>query len=292
MASDEVFMKGDIAVFAAEMKKLINNKETGDIRFLIGPNRKPIFAHRCILAARCDVFRAMFADQAQKNTTQDAEIPFVLSDITPDIFLALMEFLYTNCVTLNGKIAIDVLGSSIEYGLEELRKLCVEYLIDNLSVNNAAETMQASVTYGQDELRDKTMDYIEQNTENIFKTKGFHEMSEEAISYVMTSDKLDIDEVDVISAVREWATVNSVVIGKPITEVSKSVAQHIRLPLLSPDELTEVEKENKKDNLIPVECVSFAWKFHVFKKGEKGNALTTKRKGTKPRESHKGLDAL
>lgn len=55
-----------------------------------------------LLSARCDVFRAMFMDQASQQT-YDRDVPFVLSDITPDIFLAVMEFIYTNCVTLNSK---------------------------------------------------------------------------------------------------------------------------------------------------------------------------------------------
>ena len=34
--------------------------------------------------------------------------------------------------------------------------------------------------------------------------------------------------------------------------VAKPVVQHLRLPLLSPEELKAVEEENKKDGLIPV----------------------------------------
>lgn len=75
-----------------------------DIKFLIGPNRKPIYGHRCILANRCAVFRAMFQDQAQRAGQVDKDIPFVLADMTPDIFLAMMEFVYTNCVTLTPKV--------------------------------------------------------------------------------------------------------------------------------------------------------------------------------------------
>lgn len=73
-----------------------------DIKFLIGPNRKAIYGHRILLSARCDVFRAMFLDQASQQIT-DKEIPFVLADITPDIFIAVLEFIYTNCVTLSSK---------------------------------------------------------------------------------------------------------------------------------------------------------------------------------------------
>ena len=78
-----------------------NSHIFSDIKFLIGPSRKTVHAHRCILSARCEVFRAMFTDQSHKH--KDGEVPFVLSDMTPEIFLAMMEFIYTNCVTLNQK---------------------------------------------------------------------------------------------------------------------------------------------------------------------------------------------
>ena len=35
-------------------------------------------------------------------------------------------------------------------------------------------------------------------------------MSDEALAVALASDNLNIDEVDIIKAVREWATVNSV----------------------------------------------------------------------------------
>lgn len=42
------------------------------------------------------------------------------------------------------------------------------------------------------------------------------------------------------------------VLGKPISEIAKRVVEHIRLPLLSPDELKEVDEECLKDRLIAV----------------------------------------
>merc|ERR1719495_346408 len=94
--------------------------------------------------ARCEVFRAMFTDQSHKYN--DPAVPFVLADLTPEIFLPMLEYIYTNCVSLNSKTAVDVLGTSIEYGLDGLKQLCVDYLRENLAVTNACDAMQAAVT--------------------------------------------------------------------------------------------------------------------------------------------------
>lgn len=55
----------------------------------------------------------MFLDQATQQST-DKEVPFVLSDITPDIFLAVLEFIYTNCVTLSSKnVRLEIVSEFI-----------------------------------------------------------------------------------------------------------------------------------------------------------------------------------
>ena len=94
-----------------------------DIRFVVGEERQTIYAHKCQLAARCEVFRAMFAVQKDEAATESPSAPLVLSDIKPTIFLAVLEFVYTNCSSLSTEIVIDVLAASIEYGLDGLTKV-------------------------------------------------------------------------------------------------------------------------------------------------------------------------
>lgn len=43
-----------------------------------------------------------------------------------------------------------------------------------------------------------------------------------------------------------------VVLGKSVSEVARNVIVWVRLPILSPDEIEKLEKDNRKDNLIPV----------------------------------------
>ena len=42
------------------------------------------------------------------------------------------------------------------------------------------------------------------------------------------------------------------VLGKPVSEVAKNVIIWVRLPILTPEELEKLEKDNKKDSIIPV----------------------------------------
>ena len=90
-----------------------------DIGFLVGEERQVICGHRCLLSARCEVFRAMFAVQKE----EEHSAPLVLTDIKPKIFLAVLEYIYTNCCSLNTELVIDILAASIEYGLDGLTKV-------------------------------------------------------------------------------------------------------------------------------------------------------------------------
>ncbi|EDO43962.1 predicted protein, partial [Nematostella vectensis] len=263
-----------------------------DVKFIVGPNRKVVYANRCILAARCEVFRAMLGsdpDREGRQKSAEPDIPLVLADVSPEVFSSILEFLYTNTCTLNSNSVsvMDIMGSAMEYGLLQLQKICEQYIAETLAVNTASGAMQIAVTYNQEELQARCTEFIELNTPEVFKTKGFHELSEEALEILLLSDKLNIDELDLISSIREWATVNAVVGSTSVAETAAKVVRHIRLGLLTPEELRQIEIDNEKDNLIPVLMISEAWKFHALRKSPTLSAATIPpkpRAGTRPRD--------
>ncbi|XP_038269710.1 BTB/POZ domain-containing protein 19 isoform X2 [Dermochelys coriacea] len=186
--------------------------------------------------------------------------------------------------------ALEVLTSAVEYGLDDLRKLCVEFLVGALSVELVCEALQAAVTYGQMDLQEHCLVFVEDHTREVVQTRSFHELSGAALVVVLHSDRLAIDEPDLIRAVREWAHVSSAVLERPVAEVAAGPVRELRLPLLSPRELAALESHNQRDPLIPVECIAEAWKCHVLRKGRGApSRLCQCRRGTQPREHHSYL---
>ncbi|XP_072275387.1 BTB/POZ domain-containing protein 19 [Pyxicephalus adspersus] len=274
------------------LRGLINNAQFSDVSFVVGKERQVIHAHRCILACRCPVFQRMFSHQLQaERSPQELQVPFVLADTTPSVFLAVIEFIYTNSVTLTCDIALEVLTSAVEYGLDELRKLCVDFIGQSLSVELACEAFQAAVTYGQTDLRQRCLAFIERHTQEIVRTQSFRELSDLGIVSILQSDRLTLDEVPLIRAVREWAHVSSVVLDMPVAEVAQDAVRELRLFLLSPEELTTLERENAKDELIPEIQIAQSWKFHALKKViDSEPHIFRRRRGTLPRDHHRYLD--
>ena len=54
----------------------------------------------CHLLCRCEVFRAMFSTPS----TSDDNAPLILSDVKPIVFMAVLEFIYTNSCNLTTDI--------------------------------------------------------------------------------------------------------------------------------------------------------------------------------------------
>ena len=281
--SKEKILYGDPDAFAEEMSKMIDDEEWSDIKFLVGDERRVICSHRSMLAARCAVFRAMLSVPPSEG--EDPGTPLVLSDISPPIFLSVLEFIYTNSCKLSSEIVSEVLRAAIEFGLDGLRRICVQFMRENMSVDTVCEYIQAALLYEQVDLQGECLGYIEERTEDVFKTNAFREISDEALSFILQSDLLNIDEVEVLSRVKEWAGVNAVASSKSLGDTVEKVIGHVRFPLLDQEYLTLVEKENEVKRYIPVSLISSAWRYHARKEVDSNNPQLCPRRGTVPRES-------
>ncbi|XP_032552908.1 BTB/POZ domain-containing protein 19 isoform X2 [Chiroxiphia lanceolata] len=265
-------LQGDVSAFTSALRTLVNNPQFSDVTFVVGPEQQKVFAHRCVLACRCQAFWGMLTQvpvgSQDSSSSVPAQGPFILGNVQPEVFLAVIEFLYTNSVTLNDHIALEVLTSSVEYGLQDLCKLCVKFIKDTLSVEQVCEALQAVV-----------------------RTQGFRELSDVVLARVLRSDRLAVDELDLVQAVREWAHVSSAVLERPVPEVAALPVRELRLPLLAPSELVTLESHNQRDLLIPVESIAAAWRAHALRKGSGvPSRLCRPRRGTRPRDHHRHLE--
>lgn len=85
-----------------------------DVMFVVGQEQQKVFAHRCVLACRCQAFRGMLSQAPVGNQDSSSSVPpqgpFILGNVQPEVFLAVIEFLYTNSVTLNSHIVSGDMG--------------------------------------------------------------------------------------------------------------------------------------------------------------------------------------
>lgn len=285
---EEKLMRGDQTSFYSLMRKrCINQKDFSDITFVVGSKKQTIAAHRCILSARSEVFRSMFIQQSIH--AGDHEVPYVLGDLRPEVFLTTLDYMYTNCCTLTPDLVSDVMATAIDYGLDGLRRLCVRYMLDTMTDEVVCAQLQCAAVHGQEDLLQRCISYIEGKTTEVLKTSCFLELSDQAMGVILRSENLEADEMEILNAVKRWAAANHVVTGRPLNEVATNIISLVRLPLLSAEELSNVEDENRDSPVIPVQQLAMAWRFHALKENAPPSVMVQPRKGTLPRDTHQYL---
>lgn len=173
--SSERQVYGDPRLLADTMQSLVNSQDYSDVKLILGPGRQVVYAHRALLATRCPVLRRLLQD--------GGESPLVMYDVDPKVFLPVLGYLYTNSISLEPRTAVDFLAAGLEYGLDSLKQVCLDYLCDHLTVSSACESLEAGVVFRLNQLKDAALSFIEENTAEVFASNGFQVLSR-------SSDKL------------------------------------------------------------------------------------------------------
>ncbi|XP_025847765.1 BTB/POZ domain-containing protein 19 isoform X6 [Vulpes vulpes] len=269
METPGLVVQGEAASFSTALRSLLNNPQYSDVCFVVGQERQEVFAHRCLLACRCNFFRGLLGPKLGPGMPS----PVVLSTVPAEAFLAVLEFLYTNSVRLHR------------------HSLCLEFVVKVMDVEMVCEALQVAVTFGLGALQERCVAFIEAHSREALRTRGFLELSAPALLPLLRSDRLCVDEAELVLAARSWARVGAAVLERPVAEVAAPVVRELRLALLAPAELSALEEQNQREPLIPVEQIVEAWKCHALRRGDATRgAPCRRRRGTLPREHHGFLD--
>ncbi|XP_025276116.1 BTB/POZ domain-containing protein 19 isoform X5 [Canis lupus baileyi] len=205
METPGLVVQGEAASFSTALRSLLNNPQYSDVCFVVGQERQEVFAHRCLLACRCNFFRGLLGPKLGPGMPS----PVVLSTVPAEAFLAVLEFLYTNSVRLHRHSVLEVLTAAVEYGLEELRELCLEFVVKVMDVEMVCEALQVAVTFGLGALQERCVAFIEAHSREALRTRGFLELSAPALLPLLRSDRLCVDEAELVLAARSWARVGA-----------------------------------------------------------------------------------
>lgn len=111
----EASFSDDDTVFEWDLKSLVNLPQFSDVVFFVGSSRATFFAHRPILAARSNYFASLF--KIGPTLPLSVELPH----ISPPVFRAFLEFLYTNALKyVDGEAANDVFTLARQYQVPSL----------------------------------------------------------------------------------------------------------------------------------------------------------------------------
>ncbi|KAL4708062.1 hypothetical protein ACJJTC_009841 [Scirpophaga incertulas] len=116
------------------VRKLLVSDEWSDCCFTI--NGREFKAHKLILGISSPVFEAMFYGPLS------SDILIEITDIEPEIFQLLLNYIYTDNVEISSiDQAFQLLYASRKYILEHLTNVCIDYILANISVDNVIDVL-------------------------------------------------------------------------------------------------------------------------------------------------------
>jgi len=146
-------------------EQLFTNRSDTDVCFVI--DGKEIQAHKLVLSARSPVFAAMLKSGMKESVSNRVEI----DDIAPDIFEALLRFIYTDRVDLTRIETKDLLAAANKYLLPLLKFECQQFLARRITAKNCVELLALADLHNAVHLKKSTATFVRLHRADIFQTE-------------------------------------------------------------------------------------------------------------------------
>ncbi|XP_043287596.1 TD and POZ domain-containing protein 4-like [Venturia canescens] len=136
---------------------LYEKKTFSDVTFVFDDKELP--AHKVVLALRSKVFEAMFLSDMKEKDTSTVEIV----DTTAEIFEEFLKYLYTGELNdLKNKVE-EMLLLADKYQVCELKDLCENFLLENISEGNVIKNFFVADKYRCATLKKKALNILEKS---------------------------------------------------------------------------------------------------------------------------------
>uniref|UniRef100_A0A915A847 BTB/POZ domain-containing protein 9 n=1 Tax=Parascaris univalens TaxID=6257 RepID=A0A915A847_PARUN len=221
-----------VIYLAENIGTLYNSADCSDVMLKVEGVVFP--AHRVILAARSEYFRALLFNGMRE--TRDTEVELV--DTPVNGFKMLLKYIYTGKLSLSSlkeELVLDILGLAHKYGFSELELSISEYLKAVLNVRNMCTIYDAAHLYSLWSLSDVCLNFADKHASEVLSTQGFLQLSASAVELMIQRDSLCAPEIDIFRAVREWVRQHP----QQVEEADMILAK-LRLPLMKLDDLLNV----------------------------------------------------
>ena len=153
-----------------DLTQLFASMSNGDVTFVVG--KKEFYAHKIILSARSPVFAAMFQHDMKEAALNRVNIV----DVAPDIFQAVLRFIYTDKVDLTSQNSVAFLSVANRYNLGLLKWKSEACLAKHLSVDNCCQLLVQADLHAATNLKKSAVSFIRKHSADLAKTRQWQEM--------------------------------------------------------------------------------------------------------------------
>ncbi|XP_052077384.1 BTB/POZ domain-containing protein 6-like [Mytilus californianus] len=220
------------------MKYMLNNQLMCDVTFHVGTDKTPIKAHTYMLASSSPVFYSMFEGPlAEKGTVE-------IVDMEPEYFNMILQFIYTDKITVDSNNIRNLLYGSEKYMLQLLTDKCNAFLASNVNVDHACLVLQAAHDFNMEDLKTKVLNFIFINGIEVLDSKDSITLSAECIKLLLSSDKFRCEEEHIYQHMLQWGQHKCNDKSLPVTdenirECLGDLLYLIRFPVMRPQYFTK-----------------------------------------------------
>ena len=161
-----------------QMSKDFDNPENSDFKFKVKMKGTDgfqyIYAHKCILEQNSEYFQTMFANPDwSENKTKE----MVINDFSYEAYSQYIKCHYTNCIeTENIEVLIELLSITEQYLNENIKSKCVKRIKPLITVQNVCTVYSSSMTYRSKELRKYCLQIMLENHEELRKSEDYKQI--------------------------------------------------------------------------------------------------------------------
>jgi hypothetical protein len=170
------------STLAADLRALVGSREHADVTFLV--EGEPVHAHRLLLS-RSGFFRAMLGGGYAEGGAGGEGDPIPIGDVSRDVFLSLLEYLYTDDVSVPLESAMELFRAADLFCVSRLQAICEQRMLESMGPDNAAALFFAADLHSATALKEKVLVYILDNFEGVSKTDGFEDMARNNVELVL-----------------------------------------------------------------------------------------------------------
>ncbi|CAG2113642.1 unnamed protein product, partial [Medioppia subpectinata] len=225
-----------ISQLSDNLSALYLSETFSDITLLVDDQRLP--AHRVLLAARSDYFRALLYGGMREST--EKEVRLTVSSV--QAFKYLLKYLYCGHIQLKSfkeEIILEIFGLSHEYGFLELEESICEYLKDTLSIRNVCVIYDTANLFLLKPLADVCRAFVDRQALDVIRSDNFCALSAATLKEMISRDSFCAQEIDIFRAVSEWTQRNQALCNSS-PETVRDIMSCIRLSLISVNDLLSV----------------------------------------------------
>ncbi|CAG5128285.1 unnamed protein product [Candidula unifasciata] len=171
-----------------------------DVCFIV--KDRQFMCHKAFFCGRSDYFKALLEDHFGENKCSE-NIPVVyLHDISIDIFVRILTYIYSDSCELNSDIVGDVLMFADMFLLPGLKRLCGTSMIRYVDLSNVVSMIRTSRLFCLPRLETHCAEFIADNLTKVVQSEDFKELVLEDARNVKGRE--ETDSIDIVDEIRYY----------------------------------------------------------------------------------------